>query len=205
MEKEIKNTSATRWKNSNISLNNYVIYYKAKSDRFQFTIIDLLYISNFKGGNATVNVEADVLENKLINYSDQFRLIDKEFNDKILAELTELEFEKLVSYVEDTLGLCKNEVTAISGFKYSFLSALLHSHFPNLIPILDRRLLINLGLVESNNLQKSGQVSFIDKFYPALLKEVRTLSIKDKKSIRDIDKEYFIKDLRIGAKSKSLK
>ena len=45
--------------------------------------------------------------------------------------------------------------TKIDGIGVSYLSALLNAYFPNLIPILDRRMLINLKLVKRADLVES--------------------------------------------------
>jgi hypothetical protein len=44
------------------------------------------------------------------------------------------------------------------------------SYSPNLIPILDRRVLINLNLVTNSDVYKSGQIKNIQKFYYELIK-----------------------------------
>lgn len=126
------------------------------------------------------------------NYSVLFIQIEDKFKNQTLAQTTNFDFEKLIEYIKKLLKLCDTKETAIDGFKASFLSALLYSYFPNLIPILDRRLLINLNLVQKTDLQKSGQVNKIDSFYPILLAKIREISKFKKKTVRQIDKEYFI-------------
>lgn len=195
MDKHFPKRALTQWQKSEISLQNYQNYLHRKKDKFHFTIIDLLYISNFKGGNATINEEEQELEKKLKKYSELFIQIDNKFKNQTLAQTTNFDFENLKEYAKLILKLCQTEDTAIDGFKASFLSALLHSHFPNLIPILDRRLLMNLNLVQQADLQKSGQVNKIESFYPALLTKVREISILENQTVRQIDKEYFIKKL----------
>ena len=95
----------------------------------------------------------------------------------------------------------------IKGFKYSYLSALLHAYFPNLLPILDRRILINLDLVTSDNLDTLNQVKKIEEHYGSLVYKFREILLKDKtKSIRNIDYEYFKLELPQWAKnSKKIK
>ena len=199
MDKSLSNRLLTLWMKSDISLNNYQNYLNRKADRFELTIVDLLYISNFKGGNATINEEEKELNIKLKSYSDIFVQIDNAFKNQTLEQLNDTEFEYLVDKIKVIIQLCQAKGTAIDGFKSSFLSALLHSYFPDLIPILDRRLLINLNLVKATDLQKSRQVNKIEIFYPMLITTIRNLCKSNRQTIRQIDKEYFIKKLPIWA------
>lgn len=188
------------WTKSEISLINYQNYLNRKADRFELTIVDLLYISNFKGGNATVNEKEIELNSKLKSYSAIFIQINNAFKNQKLAQLTDSEFDNLIERIKAILQLSHIKDTAIDGFKSSYLSALLHSYFPNLIPILDRRLLINLNLVKSTDLQKSKQIKKIEMFYPLLIITMRNLCKSKDQNIRQIDKEYFIKQLPLWAK-----
>lgn len=77
------------------------------------------------------------------------------------------------------------------------MSALLNAYFPNLIPILDRRVLINMKLVSKDDLVKSSkQIKKIEDFYPRLVRSfAELLKANNGKTIRDIDREYFIREL----------
>lgn len=147
MEVEKRNRALTNWQKSEASIKNYRNYIDRKTDKFQLTLIDLLYVSNFKGGNATINEDEKVIETKLQAYGNILLLIDQEFYSQTLVQLSGSKLERLIELAGNFLGLGKNSETSIDGFKFSFLSALLHIYFPNLLPILDRRLLINLELV----------------------------------------------------------
>ena len=177
---------------SEISLTNYQNYIRRKPDKFKLTIVDLLYISNFKGGNATINVDEEILNKKLKSYSDIFNQIDNAFQNQTLVQTTDSDFTKLIEFIKSVVQLCQTEKTAIDGFKSSFLSALLHSYFPELIPILDRRLLINLNLVQLSDLSKGRQVNKIENFYPILIAKIREICKSSNETIRQIDKKYFI-------------
>lgn len=195
MDKLFKDRVSTNWEKSDISLVNYQNYLGRKVDKFELTIMDLLYISNFKGGNATINEEEEILNIKLKRYSSILKQIDNTFKKQTLAQITNADFEKLYDCINRILKLCHLEETKIDGFKSSFLSALLHSYFPDLIPILDRRLLINLELVQSTDLLKSRQINKIENFYHILITKIREISQSENKKIRAIDKEYFTKKL----------
>ena len=84
--------------------------------------------------------------------------------------------------------------TSIDGFKSSYASALLHFYFPNLIPILDRRVLQGIGIKIRTNTQ--GQVVQIDQYYPQLIDAFyKDLTEGSGKTLRELDKEYFIKPI----------
>ena len=200
MEEKLPNRSLTNWEKSDISLRNYKNFINRKNNKFELSIIDLLYISNFKGGNATVNEDEKILSIKLKKYSEIFIQIDKTFKNQTLSGISNIEYDKLREYIDQILELNQKNETEIDGFKSSFMSALLHSYFPNLIPILDRRVLINLDLVNEKNLYSSKQVKKIEDLYPKLIAKVREISKKTNRTIREIDKEYFIINLPKWAK-----
>jgi len=197
---EYSSRTNTGWQKSEISLNNYQDYLITKNDRFELSLIDLLYVSNFKGGNATIDVAAETLSLKLKPYSLVLRKIDDEFKGRQLCSLTIIETNRLIDLVSDLVTLCSLFDSNIDGFKSSYLSALLHSFFPKLIPILDRRLLINLELVSQTDLLGTKQVKKIDTFYPQLIFKVRELSIEFSATVRQLDHEYFTIDLPDWAK-----
>jgi hypothetical protein len=190
---KIDKRAETQWRKSAISFKNYQDYIEDKKNKFQLTLIDLLYISNFKGGNATINEEAKDIEKKLKSYSKILIDIDEKFGDKRLSGINEDELDRLCSLIEKICSLTvKKSETKIDGFSVSFLSALLHGYFTNLIPILDRRILINLDLVKTDDIYKSGQIKNIFNFYKPLVFKIKELSVNNTKSIREIDKENFI-------------
>ena len=80
----------------------------------------------------------------------------------------------------------------IDGFSISYLSALLNVYFPDLLPILDRRVLINFDIVSNGDVNKQGQIIDIERFYDKLIFKMRDKAILENKSIRQIDKELFI-------------
>lgn len=157
----------TKWIKSCKSYQNYQGYIDRKVNRFDLTLIDLLYISNFKGGNATINEPEKEINIKLISYSNKLIGIDKEFRNKSLADLTFEQKEKLKILVDDICELTfKESKNRIDGFNVSYLSTLLNAYFPEVIPILDRRVLINLELVKQDDLTDKGRL----KIYSIFLK-----------------------------------
>lgn len=192
----IDKRAKTQWEKSEVSFINFQNYIKHKDSKFHLTLIDLLYISNFKGGNATINEPEKQIEEKLKNYSKILIEIDSKFGNKSLNEINDKELQELYILIQKICTLTdKNSNVKIDGFSVSYLSALLNGYFINLIPILDRRVLINLNLVGDNDITKEGQIKNILKFYEVLIYKMRKLSIEKNQSIRDLDKAYFIERL----------
>lgn len=195
MSRDPKTNFENRWNKMNISFQNY-LYYVSNKKTFKLTLIDLLYISNFKSGNSAIHEKEDIVNKKLENYSTYFEIIKQEFSGKYLSELNLEETEKLCNLIQEIILLTQSE-NAIDGFKVSYLSALLHAHFPNLIPILDRRILINLNLVNSKDLSNSKpkQVKKIENFFVKLILELKQHQIELKMTLRELDRYYFIQEL----------
>jgi hypothetical protein len=186
------NKAKTQWSKANISYNNYIVYIGKKINKFELTLIDLLYISNFKGGNSTINEDELIIKNKLITYSKYFKEIDAEFGSRKLVELNDTETNRLIEKVKDLCSLTKkNTESKIDGFSVSYLSALLNCYFPNLLPILDRRILINLGIVTKIHRNKQGQIKDIEAFYEILIRRMKEEAIRKRITIREIDKDLF--------------
>ena len=183
----------TQWEKSNISYKNYRDYIDKKVNRYELTLIDLLFISNFKGGNATINEPERTINTKLISYSKKLRDIENEFNGKTLAILTDEQLKNFVSRINEICNLtCKNSVTRIDGFSVSYLSALLQTYFPTLIPILDRRVLINLHIVSESDINKQGQIKNIQQFYKPLIEKIAEISRERGQTVREIDRNLFV-------------
>jgi len=185
------NRASTLWNKASKSLGNYQKYIEGKQTEFELTLVDLLYISNFKGGNASIHEDQEKIDHKLKEYSKVLKLIHEGFYSRSLVQLSDLEMKRLIELAKMFLNLKDNLDTAIDGFKASFLSTILHSHFPDLFPILDRRLLVNMDLVHKIDLSKSKQVRNIGEFYPKLIEKVRDICKASNKSIRKVDEEYF--------------
>ena len=192
----IDKKAKTKWEKSEISFSNYQSYIKQKTNKFYLTLIDLLYISNFKGGNATINESEKLINKKLKSYSKILQEIDNKFSSKSLCSINSVELKELNILIENICYLTnKDSKVRIDGFSVSYLSALLNAYFTNLIPILDRRILINMNIVSDNDITTQGQIKNIFNFYEILIHRIRELSVNNKKSIRDLDKEYFIKKI----------
>jgi hypothetical protein len=186
--------ASARWDKSDISYKNYISYIDRKDDKFKLTLIDHLYVSNFKGGNATVNEPEKDIEKKLKQYEQVLVKIEKQIK-KSLSQLDDKEKEGLISIATEAFDLTTPaSESKIDGFSISFVSALLHFYFPNLLPILDRRVLNGLDLLKKCDIDNQGQVKNIKRFYPELIKAFG-LELKKNpnrfKTIREYDRELF--------------
>jgi hypothetical protein len=181
------------WNKANRSYENYQNYLIKKEKRFDLSLIDLLYISNFKGGNATINEPESLINNKLASYSKKLFYIESEYKNSSLADLDSTQIQKLINLVLEICNLTrKDEVTRIDGFSVSYLSALLNAYFPKLIPILDRRVLTNLNLISNNDVNRQGQIKNIQRFYKPLIERIAIISKETGRPIREIDQQLFV-------------
>lgn len=192
--KELKTPALTRWEKADKTYENYTSYLDKKTDKFHLTFIDLLYVSNFKGGNSTINGLENEVNDKLKHYSEFLKEVDDIFKDKELRNLTENELEILFEKVQNVFDLVKDSNTKIDGFSYSYLSALLHFYFPKLLPILDRRVLISSKIVcvdDIKQVDKQYQIIQIENYYDDLIRFMREKLQKENYNLRDLDKELF--------------
>jgi len=189
---EIDNSAAAKWNKSAESLKNYQSFITEKQNKFSLTIVDLLYVSNFKGGNSTINDPVEKINKRLISYSEKLQEIEKDFGNSSLNSLDSTQIGQLKSKIKSVCDLTiKPSDTNIDGFSVSYLSALLHIYFPLLIPILDRRILKNLEITSEVDENKQHQIINIQEFYPALISKMYEISNQTGKTIREIDKKYF--------------
>ena len=198
MKPQTDKSATTRWNNSDVSYKNYQNYIMSKGEkRYHLTMIDLLYVSNFKGGNASIHEDEERVNHKLRAYSAKLIEINKIFGARDLSSLTGKECKELIDLLQVACNLTKEKETKIFGIGASYLSALLNAYFPNLIPILDRRVLINMRLVKNDDIAEwSKQIKKIETFYGALVEKSAQLLSEDKgRSLRDIDRVYFIRAL----------
>jgi len=189
---EMDEMSKKSWENKNKSYKNYMKYIDNKENKFKLTLIDLLYISNFKGGRASIHEEESLVNEKLKKYSEYLKEINNEFEGKMVGDLTDEELNSLKKKGEKFLQTTFEESTDINGFKASYASAMLHFYFPDLLPILDRHVLegVNIDTEKKSN----GQVKDIEQYYPELInKFYQHLKNNYEKSVREYDKELFIK------------
>lgn len=175
---------------------------KSNEDRYVITLIDLLLVSNFKGGSATIAEPPLSLQTKLKAYQKQLSEIGAKFDGRGLNQLDEMDLDKLIRLAQDFCGLARKPDTKIDGFGPSFATALLNAYFPCLLPILDKRGLngANVNSVKTNT---QGQVVNIESHYPELIRYFHRRAKTDSMTLEEIDKEIF--GIRLNEKYQSRK
>jgi hypothetical protein len=136
----------TTWQMLNEAWSHFQAYIQTKKDRCSLTIVDLLHVSNFNGGNASITEPIQSLPRKLKPYESALWEIDKGFSIKELVNLDEGKTSELKLRCKQFLELTRNPISEIRGFGPSYASALLAARFPNLIPVLDRRAFNGAGI-----------------------------------------------------------
>lgn len=184
----------TTWEMLDHAMQHYQKYISSKENRYSLSIVDLLHVSNFKGGNASITEPLPTLEIKLRSYERILSEIADKFSDKKLAKLSETETLDLINLCNKVTELTKANDTKIRGFGASYASALISAHFMYLVPILDRRILNGAGITVQYDSQK--QVKNIAQYYGVLIKACQSELLKQKNlNLRDLDKHWFIKEL----------
>lgn len=184
----------TTWEILDHAMTHYQTYISSKKQRNSLSIVDLLYVSNFKGGNASITEPEATLDDKLKGYESVLSGIADKFSDKKLSQLDDQETVELIGLCEKISDLTKDKNTKIRGFGASYASALLSAHFMDLIPVLDRRILNGAGIEVEYDSQK--QVKNIAQYYGKLIIACRSELLKRKNlTLRGLDKEWFTKDL----------
>jgi len=184
----------TTWQMLDEAMSHFQAHIALKKDRCSLTIVDLLHVSNFKGGNASITEPVQSLPRKLKPYESALWEIDKAFSIKELIKLDDGKTSELKLRCKQFLELTRNPNSEIRGFGPSYASALLAAHFPNLIPILDRRALNGAGIKVDKDSQ--GQVRNITSHYGDLIDAFRRELLRNPGiTLRQLDKRWFSKPL----------
>ena len=184
----------TTWNKLNVAMSYFQKYIETKEDKFALSIVDLLHVSNFKGGNASITEPEEKLCKKLNVYSKKLKDIEKLVGHKKLVELSSKDQEKLIKIAISFLQLTKHIDTKIRGFGPSYASALMYAYFPDVLPVLDRRVLNGAEIEVELDSQK--QVKNIISHYAPLIEAFRkALLAKRTLSLRQLDKLWFSKPL----------
>ncbi len=177
---------ANQWDTARHSYGQYQAYIELRTDRCELGLLDLLYVRNFKGGHATTNEPTNILDKKLESYTEILRSVQRQFGGRDLRELNDGELNKLIRECQGFLRLAAPGPTHIDGFGAVRTSALLHFHFPDLAPILDRRVLIGAGIIQADEQAQ-------EQHYPALITYAwRDLRANPDKTLTQLDRELFI-------------
>jgi hypothetical protein len=178
------------WNNLNQAfgyLQNFIAN-KESANRFGLSEIDLALISNFKGGNASIAEPLESLTAKLKIYSQHLRRLSDLIKGRSLRDLNSEERRELGQQAKQFASLtAKNTDTSIVGFRASYASALLAAYFPKTVPVLDRLVLSETGIMHSPK-----QVADIEQYYPKLIEAFYMALVKEPRvTMRDLDKKWF--------------
>jgi hypothetical protein len=178
------------WNNLNQAfgyLQNFIAN-KESANRFGLSEIDLALISNFKGGNASIAEPLESLTAKLKIYSQHLRRLSELIKGRSLRDLNSEERRELGQQAKQFASLtAKNTDTSIVGFRASYASALLAAYFPKTVPVLDRLVLSETGIMHSPK-----QVADIEQYYPKLIEAFYMALVKEPRvTMRDLDKKWF--------------
>lgn len=194
----MSNRATKQWEKARIPygyLRSHILQ-KSDEDRYWIALIDLLLVSNFKGGSATIAEPPNCLECKLMKYGVKLSEIGEKFDQKKLAELNEEELTVLITLAKDFCQLTRNHCTKIDGLGPSFASALLNANFPCLLPILDKRGLSGAD-VQNVKTNSQGQVIGIEDYYPDLIRYYYSRVVQEPSmTLEKVDKDIFVKELK---------
>lgn len=180
----------TTWELLNVAMSHYQEHIQAKKDRCSLSIIDLLHVSNFKGGNASITEPLVTLSRKIKYYEASLRKVEQNFSGKSLSTLNASELNALVLLCNEHLTLTTTDFSQIRGIGPSYASAILAAHHLNLIPVLDRRALNGAGIAVIKDSQ--NQVKNIASHYGQLIRAFNAeLTRRPGLSVRQLDKEWF--------------
>ena len=176
----------------NVAMSHFQSHITSKPDMCSLSFVDLLHVSNFKGGNASITEPIETLPHKLVYYERAMKLIEQGFRGRSLSSLNNDEKEQLIQLCTEFLSLTEFDDTKIRGFGASYASALLAAHFIDVIPVLDRRALNGAGIQFECDKQK--QVKKIAKHFGQLIEAFsQELQRFPNVSLREQDKKWFSK------------
>jgi hypothetical protein len=189
-----------QWEKARVAYAYYADYINNKPGKHDLSILDMLFVANFKGGSATINEPPSTLAPKLKAYTIGLNFIYKKFKNRSLISLNQTELEQFCRLADTFIQLASQPNTHIDGFGESFASALLHFHFPELAPILDKRTLNGadvpgLQVDEYNNVRNMGDLygALICKSH-AILKQRQTRG--KNWTLVKLDRELFCRALK---------
>jgi hypothetical protein len=183
-----------RWERLNRAFEHYQTFIKKKpKGEFPLAIEDLLHVSNFKGGNASITEGESELDDKLKPYSACLKNIYDEFPNASLSRLDSAGEKKLIEHCKKLVALPEQEDSKIEGLGPSYASALGAAHFPELIPVLDRRAVNGAG-IPNVRWYENGQPKDLESHYESLIKHCKKRIGKGRNQrLRDLDKKLFSK------------
>jgi hypothetical protein len=189
---QLDKKASSRWRTLNVAMEHFQSHLREKTDagRFRLDLIDLLHVSNFKGGNSSITEPIVSLRDKLVRYERGLAEIASQFDGLSLGKLDKQTVEVLSRQATEFIRPLKPRQLNISGFGPSYASALLSAHFPDLLPVIDRRILNGAGI--KVDIDSSGQVKVIEQHYTTLLRACWLVLKKEPQLVlRELDRRWF--------------
>lgn len=187
--------SKSSWDTYKVTFDYYQFYLNQKEERglsrYNLDFTDLLYASNYKAGSGSIQENLLISEgqDKLEQYSGFLKRVNNSFGVISLGELDNEGLALLLKYAKEMVVLCVKY--HIKGLGVPYCSALVHLHFPNLIPVLDRNALLGLELITCEKIPKSGQVMKIEQYYEDLIKSMYEILTVSGVTLRELDRKVF--------------
>ncbi len=197
----IDKKAKSQWERAQHAYDHYRLYVTNKNGNapFALSFIDFIYVKNFKGGSATIAEPRESFDKKKIVYEKKLEAFAS-FTKKKWAAMNDSEHKSLSEQIVSFAAIPSHDESHISGFGESFSSALLHFHFPNHAPILDKRAL-NGARIDGMIVDAYKNVKNMLSLYPRLLDFFYERLKENKEStVRVIDQELFIQPLRAPLK-----
>ncbi len=193
----IDNRAVTNWSRAQHAYEHYRQFIAAKSSRYALSFADLAFVKNFKGGSALIAEPVATFAAKLHHYEQALSACaaDPAFS-LTLSTIPAGDYSRVRKLILDFVTLPEARASDIAGFGCSFASALLHFHFPLVVPILDKRALNGSG-VQGLQVDSYNNVQNLLALYPALIDACRTrLQQQTTLTLRELDRQLFIEKLR---------
>lgn len=185
-----------QWKRAGYAYAHYRAYIATKTPRASLTFADFVFVANFKGGSATVAEPLSSFGHKAAFYAAALENFYKDpGSSQPLGRVSAADYPRLRNLMVEFASLPERDESHISGFGPSFASTLLHFHFPELVPILDKRALNGCG-VPGIRVDSQNNVTNLLSLFPALIDQFRTqLTASPHLSLRQLDEQAFIQKL----------
>ena len=194
----IDKRAVTNWERAQHAYQHYQNFIVSKPNRYSLSFADLVFVKNFKGGNALLAEPVTTFNTKIAYYEKILKICaaDSAFNNP-LSKIPVCDYPRIKKLIIDFVSLPNSQISAINGFGCSFASALLHFYFPSVVPILDKRAL-NGSSIQGIQVNKYNNVTNLLSLYPNLIDYCRTnLEQRPYLTMRQLDKELFIQQLNI--------
>lgn len=194
---KIKNDQQEIWDKLNNAFEYFLDFLTTTPQRIRYdlTSVELVLVSNFKGGNSSITEPLESLRPRLVAYSEKLKEIAELADSRPLRLFNTLtELQRLSS---EFLDLTQNAMSKIAGLGPAYASAVLAGYFPETLPVIDRHVLRGARVEHKVNSQR--QVIDLQKHYPLLLERFREeLVRRPELSLRELDRIWFMQGRKLN-------